>query len=102
MDSGDYYYSDEGIENGIMLAQEALEKESGISIDLERVDDGGDYVNGISMAKALAEDESVDLVISFQNFESIGAEAGFLNRYKSRLLLQWAATMRWQNGAMNI
>ena len=87
LDSGDYYYSDEGIENGIMLAQEALEKESGISIDLERVDDGGDYVNGISMAKALAEDESVDLVISFQNFESIGAEAGFFEQVQKPFII---------------
>ena len=87
LDSGDYYYSDEGIENGIMLAQEALEKESGISIDLERVDDGGDYVNGISMAKALAEDESVDMVISFQNFESIGAEAGFFEQVQKPFII---------------
>lgn len=77
LDSGDYYYSDEGIENGIRLATADLEKETGVKVKLKRVDDGGDYVNGISMAKALAEDDTADVVISFQNFESIGAEAGF-------------------------
>ena len=87
LDSGDYFYSDEGIENGIRLAQESLEKEKGINVDLERVDDGGDYVNGISMAKALAEDESVDMVISFQNFESIGAEAGFFEQVQKPFII---------------
>ena len=94
LDSGDYYYSDDGIEHGIDLALKDLQKEQGITIKVKRVDDGGNYVNGISLAKALSEDDRVDAVISFQNFESIGAEVDFLNRHRSRLLLPWDAMMR--------
>lgn len=80
LDSGDYYYSDDGIENGIRLALRDLKEEHGITIKVKRVDDGGNYVNGISLAKALSEDDQVDAVISFQNFESIGAEADFFEQ----------------------
>lgn len=80
LDSGDYYYSDDGIENGIRLALRDLKEEQGITIKVKRVDDGGNYVNGISLAKALSEDDQVDAVISFQNFESIGAEADFFEQ----------------------
>lgn len=80
LDSGDYYYSDDGIEHGIDLALKDLQKEQGITIKVKRVDDGGNYVNGISLAKALSEDDRVDAVISFQNFESIGAEVDFFEQ----------------------
>ena len=87
LDSEEYYYSDEGIERGIRLALEDLEKENGIKIQIELLDDGGDYVNGISMAKALAEDDTVDAVISFQNFESIGAEVEFFETEKKPFIV---------------
>ena len=55
LDSGDYYYSDDGIENGIRLALRDLKEEQGITIKVKRVDDGGNYVNGISLAKVVSE-----------------------------------------------
>jgi|GEM_PF-947311 len=77
LDSGSYYYSDEGIDKGMKLAMEELEKESGLKVSVKRVDDDGDYVKGIALAESLAKDPEVDIVISFQNFESIGPEMPF-------------------------
>lgn len=75
LDSGDYYHSDAGIANGISLAVKEIKEELGITVKLDIVDDGEDYAKGISLARALAGDDGVDVVVSFQNFESIGATA---------------------------
>lgn len=77
LDSEDYFYSDNGIEQGINLALKKMQEEGKVPITVDRVDDGGNYVTGISMAKSLASDDTVDAVISFQNFESIGPEMQF-------------------------
>jgi ABC-type branched-subunit amino acid transport system substrate-binding protein len=82
LDSEQYYYSDDGIDQGINMALQEIKENSGLSITVDLQDDGGDYVNGISMAKSLANDDSVDVVISFQNFESIGAEIPFFEETK--------------------
>ncbi len=87
LDSGDYYHSDAGIENGIQMALDENLKEKKIPLIVEVMDDGGDYVKGISMAKSLAEDDSVDMVLSFQNFEAIGPEAGFFEKAQKPFLV---------------
>jgi ABC-type branched-subunit amino acid transport system substrate-binding protein len=87
LDSEEYYYSDAGIEQGINMALQTIKEDSDISITVDLQDDGGDYVNGISMAKSLAKDDSVDMVISFQNFESIGAEIPFFEEAKKPFIV---------------
>lgn len=80
LDSEEYYYSDSGIDNGIRMALQEIQEEGKVSVELEVVDDGGDYVKGISMAQELANDPTVDVVISFQNFEAIGSEAEIFDK----------------------
>lgn len=87
LDSGDYYHSDAGIENGISLALKEIKEELGITVELDIVDDGEDYAKGISLAKALAGDEEVDVALSFQNFESIGATAEIFEEAEKPLVV---------------
>lgn len=87
LDSEEYYYSDAGIDHGIKMALEKIAKERQISVELEIVDDGGDYVTGISMAQSLAEDPKVDVVISFQNFDAIGSEAEIFEKAKKPFIV---------------
>lgn len=87
LDSEDYYYSDSGIEQGINLALEKMQEDGKIPITVDRVDDGGNYVTGMSMAKSLAQDDTVDVVISFQNFESIGPEMQFFEEEKKPFIV---------------
>ena len=77
LDSGDYYHIDDGIDAGLKMAFDALEKKYGQKVEISVVDDDGDYVKGIALAQSLAADPNVDIVMSFQNFESIGPEAPF-------------------------
>lgn len=87
LDSGEYFYSDSGIQYGIDMAMQTIEKENKIPVTMEIVDDGGNYVQGIAMAKKLALDDSVDVVISFQNFESIGPEVPFFEEAKKPFIV---------------
>ena len=87
LDSEEYYYSDAGIDHGIKMALKKIEKESAISVELEIVDDGGDYATGISMAEELANNPKVDAVISFQNFEAIGSEAEIFEKARKPFIV---------------
>lgn len=87
LDSGDYYHSDAGIDNGIRMALEKISAETDVDIEINIVEDGGDYAKGISLAQELAADEEVDVVLSFQNFESIGAEMPFFEEAEKPFLV---------------
>lgn len=87
LDSGNFYDSDAGIKNGISMAMEKAKQEQGIDIHLNIVDDEEDYTTGISMAQSLANDDNVDVVLSFQNFESIGPVAEFFEEAKKPLIV---------------
>ncbi len=74
LDSEGFYYSEAGIEQGIQTALEDIGEKGGFPVTYELIEDEGSYVKGISIAKQLAEDPTVDVVISLQNFDSIDAE----------------------------
>ncbi len=87
LDSGEYYYYDTGIQNGIEMALKQIKQDGGVPITVELVDDEGDYVRGMSLAAALAKDDSVDVVLSLQNFDSIGPEVEFFEEAKKPFLV---------------
>ena len=87
LDSGDYYHIDDGIDAGLKMAFDTLEKRFGVHVDLSVVDDEGDYVKGIALAKSLAADPEVDMVMSFQNFDSIGPEMPFFEEAKKPFIV---------------
>ena len=87
LDSGDYYHIDDGIDAGLQMAFDALEDKYGMKVELSVVDDEGDYVKGIALAKSLAADPNVDIVMSFQNFESIGPEMPFFEEAKKPFIV---------------
>lgn len=74
LDSEGFYFSETGIEQGIQTAMEDITKQRMFPITYELIEDEGSYVKGIAIAKQLAEDPTVDAVISLQNFDSIDAE----------------------------
>ncbi len=74
LDSEEFYYSESGIGQGIRFAMEDIEKNGSFPITFDLIEDDGNYVKGLSLAKALAKDPSVDIVITLQNFDSVDAE----------------------------
>ncbi|MCR5339570.1 MAG: ABC transporter substrate-binding protein [Lachnospiraceae bacterium] len=87
LDSGDYYHIDDGIDAGLKMAFDSLEERFNLHVNLSVVDDEGDYVKGIALAKSLAADPNVDIVMSFQNFDSIGPEAPFFEEAKKPFIV---------------
>ncbi len=87
LDSGDYYHIDDGIDAGLKMAINNLESKYGMKVELSVVDDEGDYVKGIALAKSLAADPDVDVVMSFQNFDSIGPEVPFFEEAKKPFIV---------------
>lgn len=74
LDSEGFYYSETGIEQGIQTAMEDIADREQFPITYDLIEDDGSYVKGIAIAKQLAEDPTVDAVITLQNFDSIDAE----------------------------
>ena len=80
LDSDDFFYTEAGIEQGIKLAMEDIEKNGQYPITYELIEDDNNYVKGLSLAKSLSEDPNVDIVITTQNFDSIDAEIPYFEK----------------------
>lgn len=87
LDSEGFYYSETGIEKGIQTAMEDITERGQFPITYELIEDDGSYVKGIAIAKQLAEDPTVDAVITLQNFDSIDAEMPYFEEARKPFIV---------------
>ena len=80
-----YVYSDQTFINGMEMALEEVKKE-GVTLSYQHMDDGGDYEGGVLAGEALAKDDSVLAVFTFQDFDIIEALAPTFEEAKKPLI----------------